>query len=153
TGLTALGNGQGMHIVGSNNTIGGTTPGARNVISGNNNPAGGTGVNIEAFGVGGAQYNIMQGNYIGTDITGTIGLGLQTGIAIGGGAYNTIGGTAAAARNIISGNIGGIVLTNGGGSFGNVIQGNYIGTDPSGTQVVGQGHAGIVLQGGNHDNI
>src|SRR5262249_35095704 len=71
TGLAALGNGGGIHMTGNNNTIGGTTAGARNIISGNSSPVGGYGINIEAFGPGGAQYNLVEGNYIGTDITGT----------------------------------------------------------------------------------
>src|SRR5205085_7546890 len=69
-------------------------------------------------------------------------------------AYNTIGGTTAAARNVISGNNGTGIGINGGftGSFGNVIQGNYIGTDPSGTKVVRNLGYGVALVWGTHDN-
>ena len=52
----------------SNNTIGGTAAGARNVISGN----GSDGV---VFIDGSATGNLVAGNYIGTDVTGTMALG------------------------------------------------------------------------------
>jgi hypothetical protein len=160
TGLAALSNGGGILVWGNNNTIGGTTAGARNIISGNTNPFGSWGIdfeNVSPVSLAGGSYNLVEGNYIGTDITGTTSLGGgQTGIAIAG-AYNTIGGTTAAARNVISGNNGyGILMNNGGvldNNFGNVVQGNYIGTDPSGTQVVGNRSHGIYLLGATHDNI
>ena len=103
TGLAALSNGDGIAIWGNYNTIGGTTAGARNIISGSVNPTGAYGIDIQDVGIDGAQHNLVEGNYVGTDITGTIGLGLQVGIGISG-AYNTIGGTTPAARNVISGN-------------------------------------------------
>jgi hypothetical protein len=157
TGTTALGNGNGMLIWSNYNTVGGTTAGARNIISGNNNPFGGGGIAIQNVGnvLAGGSYNLVEGNYIGTDITGAIGLGQQaTGIGIAG-AYNTIGGTTAAARNVISGNNGTGIGVNSpsNGSFGNVIQGNCIGTDPNGTKVVRNIGYGVALIWGSHDNI
>ena len=71
TGTAALPNGSqgvGAVIVGgtaSNNTIGGTTPDARNLVSGNV----GEGIFIQ-LGTG----NTVQGNLIGTDVTGTLAL-------------------------------------------------------------------------------
>src|SRR5713226_3900676 len=56
--------------------------------------------------------NVIAGNYIGTDITGTIAMAnAKDGIEIDG-PNNIIGGTTAAARNVISGNLGtgGIVI-------------------------------------------
>jgi CSLREA domain-containing protein len=162
TGLAALGNGAGVDLWGNNNTIGGTTAGARNIISGNTGP-GGAGVinagidieNVTGGDLAGGSYNLVEGNYIGTDITGNTSLGRQGyGIISGGGSYNTIGGTTAASRNIISGNNGGIGIQTGySGSFGNVIQGNYIGTDASGTQTVPNPFGGIILYKATHDNI
>jgi hypothetical protein len=163
TGLAALGNGAGIHLWGNNNTVGGTTAGARNIISGNTGP-GGAGVinaaidieNVTGVVLAGGSYNLVEGNYIGTDISGTTSLGGQTGIIIAG-AYNTIGGTTAAARNVISGNNSfGIQINNNGPfdiNFGNVVQGNYIGTDPTGAQVVGNRGTGIYLLGATHDDI
>src|SRR5262249_16014306 len=78
----------GINIRGSNNTIGGTTVAVRNVVGG---PTGNTGVNVAGSG------NIVQGNFIGTDITGTQPApfnDLETGLAVSG-SNNLIGGTAA----------------------------------------------------------
>ncbi len=155
TGLAALGNAMGIGILGNNNIIGGTTAGARNIISGNL----GWGVNISPVSSNSAQSNLVQGNYIGTDITGATALGQQVfgGITIAG-AYNTIGGSTDSARNIISGNGGfGIAIYwiqfSINFAYANVVQDNYIGADPSGTQAVPNGQGGIWLFGGTTDNI
>jgi hypothetical protein len=149
TGLAPLGDGVGITVNSSNNTIGGTSTGARNIISGNSSPEGAWGIDIDSGG-GSARFNLVEGNCIGTDISGGTGLGRQGGI-IDNSAYNTIGGTTAAARNIISGNAGtGIAMDQ--GSFANVVQGNYIGTDATGTLPVPNNNAGINLSGTTFDN-
>ena len=51
-----------------------------------------------------ASNNLIAGNLIGTDVTGTKSLGNRYGIQVVDGSSNTIGGTTAGARNIISGN-------------------------------------------------
>src|SRR5262249_105455 len=89
------------------------------------------GVQINGSTSGGT---VVQGNLIGTDITGTQGVGNgSNGVLILNAANNLIGGTSASARNVISSNVGGlgIVQSN---ATGNVIQGNYIGVDITGTQ-------------------
>src|SRR5262249_52399123 len=78
----------------------------------------------------------LVGNFIGTDPTGTQAVGNFVGIENYSASNLTIGGTTPAARNIISGNsygynIGGL------GTGGIQIEGNYIGTDSSGTKAVG----------------
>lgn len=116
--------------------IGGTIPEARNVISCN----GAYGISISG---GGAERNVVQGNFIGTDITGTRGLFEQAvGIAIQiqGRANNLIGGVTLGARNVISGNGGGVWIS---GSE-NKVQGNFIGTDVSGTVALGNDY-GVYL--------
>lgn len=88
----------------------------------------------------------MQGNLIGTNIAGTAAIPNSRGgvILITAANNNTIGGTTAGARNVISGNgSGGILLSN--NSIGNVIQGNYIGVDVTGTAPLGNQVAGISL--------
>jgi hypothetical protein len=120
SGTKALGNQIGV----DGGTVGGTTPGAGNLISGNQ-----TGIYAAIQ---------VQGNLIGTDVTGTMALGNITGIN----GSNLIGGTTAAARNIISGNIDGIT------DEGNLIEGNYIGTDISGMMGLGNAHAGVQVLGG-----
>ncbi|MDQ6810141.1 MAG: hypothetical protein M3Z64_12075, partial [Verrucomicrobiota bacterium] len=143
-GTAAVGNGNGIVISGGgqNNTVGGLTDAARNLISGNAN----RGIAIQDNG------NVVQGNFIGTDITGTAKVGnLGDGIVVGG-LYGlkttgvTIGGTTAAARNVISGNgATGINL----GEGATLVQGNYIGTDGNGTGNLGNGTAGVGLSGDN----
>ena len=55
--------------------------------------------------------NIIEGNYIGTDPTGTLAQGNAVGVLIGQAQSNTVGGTVAGARNLISGNDGdGVVI-------------------------------------------
>ncbi len=117
------------------NTIGGDSNAERNVISGNAT----TGVRIEDAGT---NSNRVSGNYIGTDITGAVALGNQTGVQIRSGVTNTIvGGSNASERNVISGNSAfGISIEQIGA--GNKIQGNYIGTDATGAIAVGNGDAG-----------
>ena len=139
-GSTDLGNGnQGVHLfsVSTNNTIGGTTAAARNVISGNS----AAGIMMGAATNTG---NVVQGNYIGTKSNGTEALPNNGGVRLGFGANaNTIGGTAAGAGNLISGNIFHGVQVFDSASSGNTIQGNLIGTTWSGTTALGNGSDGI----------
>jgi titin len=148
TGTVDLGNlAQGVVVwEANNNVIGGTAPGSRNVISGNNDAG------IWLFGTS-TSGNLIAGNYIGTDASGTASLGNAYGISVtgsgGAGFNNTMGGTTAAARNIISGNAVGIWM------FGsnNIIQGNYIGTDVSGAADLGNSGDGIFISIGNSNVI
>ncbi|PYS59606.1 MAG: hypothetical protein DMF74_20870 [Acidobacteria bacterium] len=120
TGEAAAGNNSGVDIVfgSSGNLIGGITPAARNLISGNFN----------GLSLGGGPGNLMQGNFIGTDHTGLNDLGNRIGIQVVASNSNTIGGSVAGARNVISGNGTAIRMQ----SNTNVIQGNYIGISPTG---------------------
>jgi hypothetical protein len=122
------------------NTIGGTIAGAGNVISGNGN----YGIFISDVGT---SNNVVQGNLIGTGMAGTNAVGnVNFGIGIWSGASgNLIGGNSAGARNVISGTTGygyGITL---GGANGNVVQGNYIGTDINGKSAIPNGFSGVAL--------
>jgi uncharacterized repeat protein (TIGR01451 family)/CSLREA domain-containing protein len=143
-GNSALGNGVGVSLSGgaSNNTIGGGAPGAGNVISGNTS----TGVMILS-----SNGNFVQGNFIGTNAVGTAALGNRfNGISINGGANNTIGGTVPGAGNLISGNLqNGVQLT--GGTVA-VVQGNFIGTNASGTSAIPNSLAGVLIEGSSHNS-
>lgn len=103
-GIDDLGNGI-MGILIQNgahdNVIGGTAAGAGNLISRN----GLFGIYLVNTGTTG---NRMEGNFIGTDVTGMLDRGnISEGVRIEGGASsNTVGGTTEAARNIIAGNNG-----------------------------------------------
>lgn len=138
TGTDVLTQEFGMQLAGrttSSNTIGGTIPGARNLIAGSR---------LYGIGIGnGAADNLVLGNYIGTDVTGMESLGNLIGVFGGQTALNQIGGTAPGAGNLISGNSVGIATL--GASFR--IQGNYIGTDATGTVALGNETAGIGLDG------
>jgi hypothetical protein len=140
-GTAALGNtGQGVFVDGIGNTVGGTTPASRNIISGN-----GLGVQLNASG------NSLQGNFIGTDVTGTIALAnANEGVTINGATSNIIGGltaiTGTPPGNLISGNIG-IGLDLLAGSDSNQIKGNIIGAAIDGTHALGNSLDGISIVG------
>ena len=144
TGDGLLGNSQeGIRSENSDgNTIGGIVPGAGNVISGN----GAFGINIHD-----ADGNTIQGNFIGTDATGMFARANAGGILLEEGAQNNIiGGTAAAARNVISGNAGiGIQTLNTLTQF-NVIQGNFIGLGSDGDKALGNTGDGIQINTSNN---
>ncbi len=142
TGTIDLGNTfNGVQIFGvPGNTIGGTAAGARNVISGNN----ASGVDLQGTAATG---NLVLGNYIGTDVTGTLDLGnSQRGVSVNA-PGNTVGGTAAGARNVISGNnFEGIAIF----AAGNTVQGNYVGTNAAGSAAVANTFDGVVIHGENN---
>jgi len=142
TGTSRVANGsRGVRIDSSANTIGGSTPGAGNVISGNS--ANGIYLNGSS-----ASNNLVQGNFVGTDANGTNALGnANSGINISGAAQNLIGGTVAGARNLVSGNLSTGILLSGSGANGNQIQGNYIGTDLTGQNALPNALEGINCNG------
>ena len=141
TGTIGMPNTQGISFDDSpNSTIGGLNPGDRNLISGNN----GEGIGDRNGGAHNWSGLIVQGNFIGTDVTGTKALSNSFGVSLRGQQSGlrpsvTVGGTAAGARNLISGNRAeGVRLdwTN-----GSVIQGNFIGADVAGTAKLGNNNA------------
>ncbi len=148
TGNSAMGNVYGIVVEtpGSNYRIGGTSPEARNVISGN------TSVGI-AFGIisAGGTSHFVQGNFIGTNAAGTAALPNGIGLQI---ASNTsgvlVGGNTSGARNVISGNTFGISIS---GASSHVLHtralGNFIGTDVTGSGRLGNTQDGIALDGVN----
>jgi hypothetical protein len=102
-------------------TIGGTQPGSGNVISGN----------FSGVALFGSSFTFL-GNRIGTNAAGSAAIPNARGI-VGGGSDVVIGGTTAAARNLVSGNGTGIELSGAGGVR---VQGNWIGTNAQGTGAV-----------------
>lgn len=132
----------------TNNTIGGTDAGARNIISGN----GFDGVRIVDVGTSG---NMVFGNFIGTNANGNEDLGNgDDGVEIGNGATNNrIGDNVAAARNIISGNNDEGVEISGEGTSGNFVQGNFIGTAADGSSDLGNTNDGVDINSGATNNL
>ncbi|MDA1250804.1 MAG: DUF4347 domain-containing protein [Planctomycetota bacterium] len=111
----------------------------------------GDGIEIQA----GSDGNTIVGNYIGQlnangNDAGTGEVNTNQGIRILG-ANNTIGGTSAADRNVISGNNSGVYIT-GAGATGNVVAGNYIGTNAAGTTSISNGGSGIWIDNNANDN-
>ncbi len=125
----ALPNGSGVRLDGvTNHVIGGTAAGDGNVISGNSPGSG-----VEIVGPG-ASNNRVEGNYLGLDFCGINPIGNATsGVWIGGAPNNVIGGTAAGAANTISANGFWGVQIDGAAATQNRVEGNFIGTDNSGT--------------------
>jgi parallel beta-helix repeat protein len=159
TGTRALGNvSNGVWInQAPGNTIGGTSPGYRNVISGNDVTPDDWGLLIQGNT---ATNNFVQGNYIGTDVTGSLPLANGVGVVILAAGSNTIGGTASGAGNVISGNNGyftpgilgnGVVLT-GAGTTGNVVAGNRIGTKADAMTALPNTTGGVLLSNGPTGN-
>ncbi|NDJ61663.1 MAG: hypothetical protein GYB67_11095, partial [Chloroflexi bacterium] len=133
TGLIALGNDTGVFLDAPNNLIGGTEPGARNIIAGNT----GAGIDI-AVGE-----NAILGNTIGLTVNGDAASGNILGIAVNS-ADNIIG--APGAGNVISGNDGpGMTIA----GDDNLVAANFIGTDATGLIAFGNVTGMIVNGDGN----
>src|SRR6185369_1715632 len=89
--------------------------------------------------------NVIQANYIGVAADGTTARANSRGILIVTSSNNVIGGTTAAARNLISGNSSGAGIEINGS--GNIIQGNFIGTNAAGTAALTSSNGGTPSQG------
>jgi hypothetical protein len=127
--------GDGVNLtVAASIVIGGAGKGAGNVISGNV----GAGINA-GFSFG----TFIQGNLIGTDASGTAALPNRTGIVCDQNLSTMIGGNTAA-RNVISGNTSGILIFF--GSKETSVDGNFIGTDITGSLPLGNVQNGISIR-------
>ena len=137
TGLAALPNGgYGVRCLMPQVDVGGTTPGAGNVISGN------PGNGLEFRSAGGT----VAGNMIGVGSDGATPIGNYSGIYLRDDADGAvIGGSDPGARNVISGNgyYGIYVYSSGPTEVDIRILGNCIGTDASGATAVPNGWHGI----------
>ncbi|MET0623999.1 MAG: CSLREA domain-containing protein [Pyrinomonadaceae bacterium] len=147
TGALDLGNtADGVRIDGGDGvTVGGLAATAGdapgNVISGNNSD----GVELVSAG---SNTNTIRGNLVGLAAGGTAalanaadGVHVETGVAT-----TTVGGAAAGARNVISGNGGDGVEMAGGG---HTVQGNLIGTRTDGTTALGNAAHGVHVSATN----
>lgn len=137
-----LGNtGGGIQIYYANETlVGGTEPGAGNLISGNTS---GVIIAADVLGENGSS-NLVQGNLIGTDLTGTMSLGNRQGVWIQG-PNNLIGGAMPGAGNLISRCRTETISLSGAWATGNKIQGNLIGTDITGLKAMPNANHGVFL--------
>jgi len=148
TGYFSKPNGKdGVLVTGKDNVIGGTTASARDVLSGNSK---GAGVDLSGTSATG---NIVEGDYIGTDAYGFAAEANDYGVLIQAGAnHNTIGGTSAAYRNVISGNTLDEIRITGAGTTGNLVEGNFIGPDSSGDAAALSGRDGVRIDSGATNN-
>ena len=142
-GLADLGNnsnGVRLRNTATGNTIGGTTAAERNVISGNN----GDGVNIP--NTAGAN-NVVQGNYIGVDVTGNVARNNGSdGVEVAA-SSTTVGGSVNGAGNVIAGNaVNGVYLS---GGSNNRVRGNIIGLGADGTTIIANSQDGVQVNGSN----
>ena len=148
-GTTAAGNsGSGIVIDGSpNNRIGGTTIPQRNLISGNTGKGAGGGIHL--LNTSG---NVIQGNFIGTDITGMLDRGNEgRGVTLNDAPNNTVGGPEPGAGNLIAGNRAtGIRVM--GGSDNTLIQGNYLGVNRTLTDFISNDR-GVQLRGAHGNQV
>ena len=149
SGMFPLPNTVGIRLDKSWAIVGGTTAGAANVISGNT-----TGIRIQT-NVDMAQGSLIQGNRIGTNVLGTASVpNVEDGISAYFGNQDyplTIGGSAAGAGNVISGNAeSGVELA---GADYVVIHGNVIGMQADETSPLPNGDAGVRLSSSTHSNV
>jgi hypothetical protein len=155
-GLTGLGNfGWGISVNdASANTIGGTSAADRNVVVGNSSGA----LLIVAGATGTASNNVLYGNYFGMLPNGTDSLSNGDGILLSASPGGTISGTiiggpAAGARNLISGNSNGGISLSGAGVGNTVIAGNYIGVAADGVTARGNNGNGIFMNGAHDTTV
>jgi len=124
----------------ANNQIGGSSAQERNVISANSQ-----------YGIGifnrTSPGNVVKGNYIGTDSSGTVARGNGSyGIFVADARDNLIGGAGAGEGNVISANRLGVSLEQ--NAARNIVQGNLIGTQKDGTTPLGNATNGVLIHEG-----
>ncbi len=136
----------GIYSSAANNTIGGNVAGAGNVISGTGTSGGGA---VGVLLTSSASGTTIQGNIVGLNAAGTAavandghGMNIQSN-------NNTIGGTTALERNVISGNNNSGLWVAGNS---NTIRGNYFGVGSNGTTSLGNGWDAISI-GGNNNTV
>lgn len=147
-GAAAVPNGTGVWVTNAAGTaIGGAAAGAGNVISGNRD----YGVLLAPQGAGETVTGTtIQGNRIGTTAAGDAALGNEIGVLVTA-QGTTVGGAAAGAGNVISGNRGGgLGIVN---ATSTVVQGNYLGTNAAGSAAIANGEAGLAVRGGSGTTI
>ncbi len=138
-------NGAGQGFSGLDITAGNST--VRGLVVNNFQGGGSAGIGIDLRTNGG---NRIEGNFLGTDPSGTLARPTTNAAIImeTGSNANIVGGTAPAARNVISGNSIGLGIF----TSGNVIQGNFIGTKRDGLSPLGNNGGVFFIGIGSHNN-
>jgi len=132
-------------ISGANqNHVGGRTPDERNIVSGNE---------YAGIRISDAHYNVIINNLVGVNRTGSAELHNYDGITVeGASTYNQIGGDSTIERNVTSGNVAYGIDIFGVGCMGNKIQGNFIGTDITGSYAIANTY-GLLFDDRSHQNL
>jgi titin len=147
TGTAVLPNGgNNLFIAAPDDTIGGTEPGARNVITGS-----GAGF-PDVFLANTAPRTIVRGNWIGLMPSGTAeGNSPANGINVRS-ADNVIGDLSTDGRNVIGGTDRAAIYVFSATALRNRIHGNYLGTDATGMVALGD-HTGITIDTASDNTI
>ena len=155
SGNAALPNVLGVYLVDVNRTlVGGTSPGERNIISGNLQQ----GVIVAGTN---AYSNLLQGNYIGTNAVGTGAIpNAFDGVLVREGAtFTRIGAFGdgssleTARRNVISGNGGPGVTIQDAATNDNRVMGDYIGVAADGVAHLGNMFAGVLIMNSPNNQV
>ena len=148
-GLAAMGNGgAGVRVDESQATlVGDGLPGTGNLVSGN----GAGGIRISDVASGGTT---ILGNVVGLDANGTIALQNENdGIRIDDSVGTRVGNAGPGGGNTVSGNGDDGIGVGGAASANTIIEGNRIGTDPTGATDLGNGGAGVRIEAGDGARI
>ena len=122
-GTAPIANSDGILLGASLTTIGGTTPAARNLISGSSTVAGAAGIGLALQG----DSDVIAGNFVGLTRAGLSASGVGNVIGMDLNLTNsTIGSTVQGASNLVSGNSSDAIRLQG---AGNAVYGNVIGFD------------------------
>ena len=108
----------------------------------------------DAIDINSSDNNLITGNFLGTNTTGMSAAANGSGgiHLLAGSTSNTIGGTSAADRNVISGNALNGIYVQGVGTDLNIIQGNFIGIAADGVSDLGNTFTGVVFESGANNN-
>ncbi len=129
-----------VNPISTGNRIGGTSPGERNIISGNGDEG------IELAGT----FHLVVGNYIGTDITGMTAIANQSGIGMFG-KNNRVGDGTTMGANVISGNTGyGAYFQS---ADSNTLRGNFIGVTAGGNAALPNQGGGVLVDASSDVNL
>lgn len=132
----------GILLSGDANTVGGSSPGARNVINSS----------LVGLALQNSKSNLVQGNYFGLTAAGVAGVGLSNvdaGVRIENASGNRLVG------NVIANTVGGLgygVQITGAIATDTLLEGNYIGTDATGLVEV-PNQSGVRLENGGEATI
>jgi hypothetical protein len=97
--------------------------------------------------------DIVSGNYVGTDVSGTIGLGNDGDGVLVTGVGAIVGGATPEARNIISGNGKAGIRVLGASAVNNSLVGNWIGLSAEGNAPLGNQENGVVVDSANATHV